>query len=162
MAGRIGRAAAIAESVRAGLSIRGAAALVAAGGLLTAGNCSSNADVLALAGGLDGVTTFEQISKAGAVVNISVTACVIDLDALDDPLGANAVVPNYVHEEATADNPNGIFRRVLVFYPDGNTPPQNVMVTVVVSWRENGRLQFHHQAANLYNASGLQLGVVDL
>lgn len=162
IAGRIGRAAAIAESVRAGLSIRGAAALVAPGGLLNATNCTTNADVLALTDGLNGVTTYRRLDQVGSPQTITVQACVIDLDALDNPLDANAIVPNYIHEEATAGNPNGIFRRVLVYYPDGNTPPQNLMMTVVVSWQENGRRQFHHQAANLYNANGLQLGVVDL
>jgi type II secretory pathway pseudopilin PulG len=130
-------ASAIAQQTRSALSARGRTALTSPGGLLTDGNCSADADVVALAGGLETI--------AGA--------CVIDLDAVDGAAAAaNQLVPAYPAAYRFT------YRRVLVRMPPDPTGRMSA-VAAVVSFPQLGRRQFQKQVATLYNvgAAGQEL-----
>ncbi|HET9451112.1 MAG TPA: prepilin cleavage protein [Aggregicoccus sp.] len=129
MAGRMARGDSVAQQVRASLESLGrdrVAALFA--------DCATDAEVLALAGGLQSLPASEA------------AVCVVDLDAHDDaPTAASPVlVPGYLARNRE------LLRRVLVrIRPVGDTSAEQV--AVVVSWRDLAQRQFLPLFLGLYD-----------
>lgn len=139
MANRMTRAATLASQVRAGLQAQGRARLVSAQGPLDASRCSSNATVLAHAGGLESLTP---------------APCVVDLDAYESAsAGTNRmIVPSY----SAADGE--LYKRVLVHIVDPNQPGLD-SIGVVVSWNDAGAQRFAQQFLGLYDPAVNQTNV---
>ncbi|MCP3138954.1 type IV pilus modification PilV family protein [Pyxidicoccus xibeiensis] len=122
---RLSQASAIATQIRSGIHIHGYTRLKAAGGPLTTGRCTADAETRALAGGLESI--------AGT--------CVVDLDAYEDAVAPDAVlVPAYSSEERDA------YRRVLVWNALGDIDS----VAAVVSFRSAGQRRYVKQFIGVY------------
>ncbi len=118
------RASAITAQIRSSLVNIGYEQLVTAPNLL-AQACSTDAEVLALAGGLETIGADATEGREAA--------CVIDLDAIDVPAeGYTVVQPGYSEEDRRT------FRRILVVFQHPRTATTDYSVGVVVSWRAAG------------------------
>lgn len=133
VANKITTANGLAQQVRAAMQARGRTLLTAT--TLSAANCSADAEVQALAGGLEAL--------AGA--------CVIDLDALEAAALSDAarLVPNY-----PAAYQQG-YRRVIVYFPGANLD----RAEVVVSFLDLGRRHFQKQFMTFVNAATIGASV---
>ncbi|MBZ4414919.1 type II secretion system protein [Myxococcus sp. RHSTA-1-4] len=134
---RLSHASAIATQVRAGIQAQGRARLLAATGPLSATSCTrTDANVLALAGGLE---TF-----------VGPSTCVVDLDAFEDAAGPELdLVPGYSPEDRDS------FRRALVWQHEDTIDT----VAVVVSFSSAGQRRFIKQHVALYDPSKNGAGV---
>ncbi|MGI5861152.1 MAG: type IV pilus modification PilV family protein [Myxococcales bacterium] len=120
------RASAIASQIRSSLINIGYDQLVTSPNVLTQA-CSSDVEVLALAGGLETIDADEAEGREAA--------CVIDLDAVDAPAADYVVVqPGYSEEDRRT------FRRILVVfkYEREATETTDYSIGVVVTWRAGG------------------------
>jgi hypothetical protein len=137
MANQATRASGIASQVRVALDTQGRERVL---GMLSGASCTTNKDVLALAGGME--TLKPGSGDAWAV------RCIYDFDAAEKAKAvASRLLPGYPNTDLNR------YRRVLVMVekPDEVTGVAIHQVTVVVSWVELGQRRFVRQYFGFYD-----------
>ncbi len=152
-AGRITEASTISNQLANGLLRYDVRQLKETSGFFS--RCSSAADILSYAGGVDAWTNISagmtRCSGGNCASSpIATTPCVVDIDAYEadaSVVAARKIVPGYDFTARFVSSRGG-YKRVAVIFDD-STASKTVQVTTVVSFMDAGRRRFLRRTVNL-------------